>query len=109
MRIMRTVLILCLASAALIGGTARASAAVWIDPAYDLLTEHGKILRYQDQQPTQPYAMNFTDEAAQTLGVHSGRWEAFNTGPSRNGMSTNLSGGIDKGHAMIRLQWRPGR
>src|ERR1700691_3493598 len=106
---MRTVLILCLASAAVIGGTVWASAPPWIDPAYYLLTEHGKFLKYQDQQPTQPYAMNFTDEAAQTLGVHSGRWEAFDTGPSRNGTTTSLTGGINRGHAMIQLQWRPGR
>ena len=106
---MRPVLLLCLASVVFIGGMACASAAAWIDPTYDLLTEHGKILNIQDEQPTQPYAMNFTDEAAQTLGVHSGRWEAFDTGPSRNGMAPNLSGGIDRGHPMIQLQWRPGQ
>jgi hypothetical protein len=108
MRIMRTVLTLCLAGAALIGGSAWASATAWIDPTRDLLTEHGAIPKYQDQQPTQPYAMNFTDEAAQTLGITNGRWEAFDTGPSRNGLTTNLSGGIDRGHVMIKLQLRPG-
>ena len=105
---MRTILTLCLAAAALMGGVARASAAAGFEPTFGLLTEHETILRYQDQQPTQPYAMNFTDEAAQTLGVHDGRWEAFDTGPSRNGLTPNLSGGIDSGHAMIKLQWRPG-
>ncbi len=99
---------LFLAGAALIGGTTWASAAAWINPTYDLLTGRGKILKYQDQQPTRPYSMNFTDEAAQTLGVKNGRWEAFDTGPSRNGLTTNLSGGIDRGHPMIKLQLRPG-
>jgi hypothetical protein len=108
MGIMREVVTLCLAGAALIGGTVWACAAGRIDPTQDLLTEHGMVLKYQDQQPTQPYAMNFTDEAAQALGVKNGRWEAFDTGPSRNGLTTNLSGGIDRGHAMIKLQLRPG-
>ena len=27
--------------------------------------------------PSQPYAMNYTDEAAQSLGVQDGQWEAF--------------------------------
>ncbi len=104
---MRTVVTLFLAGAALIGGTSWASAAARIDPTYDLLAEHGKILKYQDQQSTQPYAMNFTDEAAQTLGVKNGRWEAFDTGSSHNGLTTSLSGGIDRGHAMIKLQLHP--
>jgi hypothetical protein len=105
---MRIVVTICLACAALVGGTAWACAAAWIDPTHDLFTEHEKVLKYQDRQPTQPYAMSFTDEAAQTLGVKNGRWEAFDTGPSRNGLTTNLSGGIDRGHAVINLQLRPG-
>jgi hypothetical protein len=91
------------------GGTAQAFTVAGLDPTSGLLTEHEKVLKYQDQQPTQPYTMNFSDEAAQTLGVHNGRWEAFDTGPSRNGLTPSLSGGIDRGHAMVQLQWRPGR
>jgi hypothetical protein len=106
---MRTILTLCLAAIALIGGMAWAFAAAAFDPTSGLLTEHEKILKYEDEQPTQPYAMNFTDEAAQTLGIHNGRWEAFDTGPSRDGLTPSLSGGIDRGNAMIKLQWRPGQ
>jgi hypothetical protein len=111
---MRAVLTLCLAAAALTGGTTWGFAgagfsAARLDPTSGFLTEHEKILRYQDQQPATPYAMNLTDEAAQTLGIHNGRWEAFDTGPSRNGLMPNLSGGIDRGNAMIKLQWRPGQ
>lgn len=51
-----------------------------------LLTDHTKILKYQDRQ-AQPYPMSFTDEAARTLGVHNGRWEPFDTGRSRNALT----------------------
>jgi hypothetical protein len=51
--------------------------------------------------------MNYADEAAQSLGVRGGRWEAFDTGPtSSNPFMPSLRGGVDSGGAMIRLQWR---
>lgn len=106
---MRSVFILCVAAVALTGGEACAFAAAGVDPQSGPLTEHERILKYQDQQPPQPYAMNFTDEAAQSLDVHNGRWEAFDTGPSREGFAPSLSGGIDRGNAMIKLEWRPGQ
>lgn len=105
---MRTLLTLCLASVALMGGMIWAFAATGLDPASGALTEHEKILKYRDLQPGQAYPMTFSDEAAQTLGVQNGRWAAFDTGPSRNGLTPALSGGIDKGRVMIKLQWRPG-
>jgi hypothetical protein len=61
----------------------------------------------QAATPSQPYAMNYTDEAAQTLGVRDGKWEAFNT-HSSDPLMPSLKGGIDHGGAMISLQWRPG-
>jgi len=56
----------------------------------------------------QPYAMNYTDEAAQKLGIRDGKWEAFN---SRSGdpWIPSLKGGITDGRPMIGLQWRPGQ
>jgi hypothetical protein len=57
--------------------------------------------------PSQPYAMNYSEEAAQTLGVHDGKWEAFST-QSSDPLVPSLKGGIDHGGAMISLQWRPG-
>ena len=74
-----------------------------------LLTEHEMILKYQDQQPVPSYPMNFPDEAAQTLGVHNARWEVFDTGPSRNALTSNLSGAIETSNATIKLQWHPGQ
>ena len=68
------------------------------------LTEHLRELRYADRQ-TQPYAMNYADEAARTLGVANGRWEAFSTN-SRDPLMPSFKGGIDGGRAMIGLQWR---
>ena len=68
---MRTVLILCFATVALTSGMVWASAAGWLDPTSGIFTEHENVPKYQDPQPIQPYAeLNFSDEAAQTLGVH---------------------------------------
>jgi hypothetical protein len=59
------------------------------------------------QNKPQPYPMNYADEAAQTLGVKDGRWEAFAT-RSRDPLMPSLRGGIMDGAAMLRLQWHPG-
>ena len=68
-------------------------------------TEHQKALRYSETQP-QPYAMNYTDEAAQTLGVREGKWEAFT---SRSSDMPSVKGSLDSGRPMLILQWRPGQ
>jgi hypothetical protein len=68
-------------------------------------TEHQRQLRVADSQ-AQPYAMNYTDEAAQALGVKDGRWEAFEP---RSGDMPSLKGGLDGGRPMLILQWRPGQ
>jgi len=74
------------------------------DPNAVPQTEHQMQLRYADTKP-QPYAMNYTDEAAQTLGVKDGKWEAFST-QSPDPLMPRFKGGIDSGRAMIGLQWR---
>jgi hypothetical protein len=68
-------------------------------------TEHQKALRYAETQP-QPYAMSYTDEAAQTLGVRGGKWEAFT--PNSSNMPS-VKGSMDSGRPMLILQWRPGQ
>ena len=68
-------------------------------------TEHQ---REQGTAPAAPYAMNYTDEAAQKLGVRDGKWEAFDT-HSTNPLMPRLTGGLDSGRPMISLQWRPGQ
>ena len=65
---------------------------------------HVQDARASDRDKT-PYAMNYTDEAAQTLGVKDGKWEAFNT-TSSSPMMPSLNAGADAGGAMIKLQWR---
>ena len=62
----------------------------------------------RDDKPT-PYAMNYTDEAAQNLGVRNGRMELFST-PSRddNDLAPAVSGDVDGNGAMFKLQWHPG-
>jgi hypothetical protein len=59
----------------------------------------------QAKDRLQPYAMNYTDEMAQSLGVRDGRWEVFETGSSHP-LMPSLKGGIDGGGPMLRLQWR---
>ena len=98
---MRIVSAICVSAAVLIGGT---TAAAGFESTSGVLTEHEKMLRYRDQQPAAPYAMNYTDEAAQTVGVRDGRWDVIDTGTSRSGLVPNVSGGIDRGNPMIKLQ-----
>ena len=57
-----------------------------------------------------PYPMNYTDEAAQTLGIRDGRMDLFSSRPiANNPLIPVLSGGISGNGAMLRLQWRPGQ
>ncbi len=68
-------------------------------------TEHQKALRYAETQ-SQPYAMNYADQAAQTLGVKDGKWEAFTP---RSGDMPSVKGSLESGRPMLILQWRPGQ
>ena len=67
------------------------------------LTQHQLELRYAQSAPS-PYAMSYTDEAAQRLGVRDGRWEAFDT-RSSDPLMPSLKGGVDHEGAMLKLQW----
>ena len=51
-----------------------------------------------------PYAMRYSDEAAQALGVKDGKWEAFT--PS-SVLLPRVNGSLDSGRPMVSLQWRP--
>lgn len=63
---------------------------------------------YEDAK--RPYPMNYTDEAAQTLGFRDGRLDLFSSRPVENNPFVPvLSGGLGGGGAMLRLQWRPGQ
>ena len=95
---------LALTFAALAAGCGSAWAFRLPDPNAVPLTEHQRQVRYADSQP-QPYAMTYSDEAARTLGVANGKWEAFSTQPA-NSLMPSFRGGIDGGRAMIGLQWR---
>jgi hypothetical protein len=49
--------------------------------------------------------MSYSDEVARNLGVTDGHMDLFST---RSDPSTPyVSGGLDSGGAMLRLQWRP--
>jgi hypothetical protein len=69
-------------------------------------SDHQMDLR--DADSAKPaYAMSYSDEAAQSLGVAGGKWEAFDTGHSSSEpFLPSLHGGVDSGAAMIKLQWR---
>jgi len=96
-----------LAAAALAAATVPAWAAAPAAMAPRLTTEHQQALRVADAE-SGPYAMNYADQAAQSLGMEKGRWEAFNTGGG-DALLPALKGGIDNGAAMIKLQWQPGQ
>jgi len=53
-----------------------------------------------------PYAMRYTNEAAQTLGLKDGKWE---TRTPVNPMMPRVNGGVDGGRPMARLQWQLGQ
>jgi hypothetical protein len=60
--------------------------------------------------PAQPYAMNYTDEAAQTLGIRNGYMDLFSPRPAQSdSLAPTLSGGIDGGGAMLKLRWYMGQ
>jgi len=63
--------------------------------------DHVREARYAEAKS--PYAMSYSDEAAQTLGMKDGRWEAFKS--DTPGMP-NFNAGVDGGRPMLRLQWR---
>jgi hypothetical protein len=64
-------------------------------------------LRFPDtDSAAPPYAMNYSDEAAQALGVRKGRVDVFSiTRAPQDGMVPNVRGGLDKRGAAIQLQW----
>ncbi len=85
-----------------LGATPLAARPIDFSPHYPI--EHQQTGTLGDTRP-QPYAMSYADEAARSLGVQDGHWEAFNTGAS-DSLMPSLKGGVDNGSAMIRLQWQ---
>jgi hypothetical protein len=59
-----------------------------------------------DNSPA-PYAMNYSDEAAQTIGVRDGHLDVFSTNSAESHLPY-LSGGLGGDGAMLKLQWHPG-
>ena len=102
---MRCFVLLAAAIPAMIAG----SASVWAFPGPEINkpwpTEHQQELRTLASPPA-PYAMRYTDEAAQTLGMKGGKWEAFTP---VNPLMPRVNGGRDGGRPMVRLQWQQGQ
>ena len=72
-----------------------------------------KIIALPQPQPlpdkTMPYPMNYTDEAAEALGIKNGHLDVFSVQPKSNdSLLPNVSGGVDHEGAMLKLQWHPG-
>jgi hypothetical protein len=56
-----------------------------------------------------PYAMNYSDEAAQTLGIQNRQLNLFSAKPAENSSYLPaFSGGVGGDGAMFKLQWHPG-
>ena len=102
---MRLFGILAFAFAVSAAGTASASPYRIPDGSTAWPTDHQKALRVAETQP-QPYAMNYAEAAAQTLGVKDGKWEAFTP---RSSDMPSIKGSLDGGRPMLILQWRPGQ
>ena len=102
---MRFGVILAVAIPVLVTGAAPA----WAFPGPEINkawpTEHQQALRAVADRPT-PYAMRYTDEAAQSLGMKDGKWEAFTPTSS---LMPRINGGLEGGRPMVRLQWQPGQ
>ncbi len=102
---MRCFVVLAVAIPALITG----SASGWAFPGPEINkpwpTEHQQELRTIASQPS-PYAMRYTDEAAQTLGMKDGKWEAFTP---VNPLMPRVNGGLEGGRPIVRLQWQQGQ
>ena len=61
------------------------------------------------RDPDAPYAMNYADEAAQSIGVRDGHVDVFSTKPAENqSYLPSFSGGLGSDGAMLKLQWHPG-
>jgi hypothetical protein len=59
--------------------------------------------------PASPYPMNYSDEAAQAIGVRDGHMDVFSTKPAENrSYLPSFSGGLGRDGAMLKLQWHPG-
>lgn len=106
---MRHVAVLCLCAGLVCGaGCGSALAARVPDFAAPLVpVEHQRLARFAEE-PNSPYAMTYMDEVARSLGVAGGKVDVFDSGRSRDPLMPSLKGGIDRGGAMLRLQWRPG-
>ena len=51
--------------------------------------------------------MNYSDEAAQALGIHNGRVDAFSLSPAPNQtLLPSVRGGVDKKGVGLKLQWK---
>jgi hypothetical protein len=102
---MRLALLFALAVPALIAGTVSAWAFEPVPVTNNPWpTEHQQQLRTAANEPS-PYAMRYTDEAAQTLGLKDGRWEAF---APTSSLMPRVNGGLEGGRPTVKLQWRPG-
>lgn len=86
---------------ALLSGGLPVQARPDLDPSYPI----PHVRETQVAGRAQPYAMNYTDQMAQSLGIRDGRWEVFDPG-SNHPLMPSLKGGIDSGGPMLRLQWR---
>lgn len=58
--------------------------------------------------PSTPYPMTYSDEAAQTLGFKNGQLDIFTVTPKKNSILPDLSGGVSRDGATVKLQWHPG-
>jgi hypothetical protein len=74
------------------------------------LNNSDATLQLPQQSVLMRYPMNYSDEAAQSLGVRNGHIQLFSVRPAGGDTLTPaISGAIDHGGAAIKLQWHLGQ
>jgi hypothetical protein len=103
-------MILTAASFAAASGTSAMAHQTYVDGAVSASpAEYPGATHLVQDKAESPYAMNYADEAAQTIGVRNGRLDVFSTKPAENQpYLPSLSGGVSGDGAMLKLQWHPG-
>jgi hypothetical protein len=78
------------------------------NPSPAFVSEHQNDLR-ADTRPAAPFAIAYSDEAAETLGVHDGKWAFLDTGRPARAYMPSLKGGVERDGLKLRLMWNLGR
>jgi hypothetical protein len=78
-------------------------------PVFSARDYPGAPRQGRDDKPAAPYAMNYADEAVQSLDFQDGHVDLFSTHPASHSYWPGFSGGLGGDGAMLKLRWHPGQ